>query len=243
MYVVIADRSVARIRCLVAVLGNGVVGLVDGVEHAGHLGDAEPVDPDVADVRLVVQPDVGGVAADRAGPQVLRRSEPFLQPLAHCRGLVEFPAGAGEPTDHAGLGQAAVGLDAAGDQVGDPPPGILVAFRGDREQFAGLVKLALGIFLRAEPAAAQRGAPGAVRVGRQFQLVVPPAVTTAPGAVRAAQPPGISGRAACPTGHGSRTAYMSRPRPSGHRLSSSLSSARLGTGRPSTASRPAVGTR
>lgn len=88
----------------------------------------------------------------------------------------------------------------------------------DREQFAGLVKLALGVFLIAEPAAAQRGPPGAVRVGRQFQQVVPPAMTMAPSAVRAAQPRAISGRAACPTGHGSRAAYMSRPRPSRYRL-------------------------
>jgi hypothetical protein len=92
------------------------------------------------------------------------------------------------PANESRVGQAAVGLDSPGDQVGDPPPGILVTFRRDREQLARPVKLALGVLLGAEPSAVQRGAPGAVRVGRQFQLVVPPAVTMAPGAVRAAQP-------------------------------------------------------
>jgi hypothetical protein len=41
-------------------LGDGVVAFVDGVEDAGHVGDAQAVDADVADVRPVVQPNVRG---------------------------------------------------------------------------------------------------------------------------------------------------------------------------------------
>jgi hypothetical protein len=85
-----AERSVARMRCLVAGpticrphrgqlggvaagagLGDSVVALVDGVEHAGDVGHPQPVQPDVADVRLELEPDVRLVAADGVAAQVL----------------------------------------------------------------------------------------------------------------------------------------------------------------------------
>jgi hypothetical protein len=61
---------------------DGVVALVDGVEHAGDVGHPEPVQTDVADVRLEVQPDVRLVAADGAAAQVLLGGQPLIQPLA-----------------------------------------------------------------------------------------------------------------------------------------------------------------
>jgi hypothetical protein len=38
--------------------GDGLVEFLDGLEHRRDVGDPEPVDADIADVRLVVQPDV-----------------------------------------------------------------------------------------------------------------------------------------------------------------------------------------
>lgn len=51
--------------------GDGLVEFLDSLEYRGDVGDAEPLDGDGADVRLVVQADVGGVAADGAGPFLL----------------------------------------------------------------------------------------------------------------------------------------------------------------------------
>jgi CTP:molybdopterin cytidylyltransferase MocA len=73
---------------------DGVVALVDGVEHAGDVGHPEPVQPDVADVRLEVQPDVRLVAADGAAAQILLGGQPLIQPLADgdLRGPGSWPS-------------------------------------------------------------------------------------------------------------------------------------------------------
>ena len=168
--------------------GDGLVEFVDGLEHRGDVGDPEPVDADVADVRRVVQADVAGVAACRARPQILLGGQPFLQPLAD-RGRADggVVAAADRLADPAGVGQLPGLPDSLGDSVGDPDGGLGVTGGGDSEQLAGLAQFLLGAGLGIESAAAQRGAAGTAGARREFELVVPAAVPGTPGSVTAAQ--------------------------------------------------------
>ncbi len=167
-------------------VGDGLVEFLDGLEHRRDVGDPQPVDADVADVRLVVQLDVAGVAAHRAGPQVLLGGEPFPQPFADGGradgGVVAAADGLADP---AGIGQLPGLPDGLGDGVGDPDGGLGVAGRSDGQQLPGLAEFLVGVGLGVESAAAQGGAAGAVAARREFELVVPAAVPGAPGAVTA----------------------------------------------------------
>jgi len=66
-------------------LGDRLVELLDVVEDRRDVGHPEPVDRDVPEVRLEIQPDVPGVAARRPRAQLLPACEPLLQPLPHRR--------------------------------------------------------------------------------------------------------------------------------------------------------------
>ena len=177
-------------------LGDGVVEFLDVVEHGGDVGDPEPVDRDVPEVGLEVQADVAGVAADGAGPELLLGGQPFLQPLAY-RGRADggVVADADRLADPGGVGERAGVADGGGDGVGDPDGGVLVAGRGDGQQFPGQVELGPCGRVGGEAAAAQRRAAGAVGARRELELVVPGAVPVAPAVAApqlgalAAEPP------------------------------------------------------
>jgi hypothetical protein len=112
-------------------LGDRLVELLDALEDRGDVGDQEPVDRDVPEVRLQVQADVPSVAAHRP-----RRRGP---------GRVREPAGLPE---------------GRGDGVGDPGGRARVAMRGDGQQVPGRDEVGLGGGLGREAALPQLGGRG-----------------------------------------------------------------------------------
>lgn len=61
------------------------------VEHLHQVADVEPVEAYVADARLQVDADVGGVGVER-GLAALLRGEPLVEPLAHGEAATEGQA-------------------------------------------------------------------------------------------------------------------------------------------------------
>ena len=116
------------------------------LEYRGDVGDPEPVDADVPDVRLVVQADVAGVAADRAGPQFLLGSQPFLQP---------FPD----------RGRPGTGVVAAADRLADPGRvGQRPGFPNMASAMASAIRIAVSVSPGSAMASSSRPGPYPARL-------------------------------------------------------------------------------
>jgi len=148
----------------IAGVGDGLVAFVDGAEHRLHVGDAEPVQADVADHRFQVAADMGVVAAQRCRAAGLCAGEPGPQPLPGGGGGVQVRPGADLAPHLLGHRQTPVGLQCADDEVDDPVT--VIGVFADGQQLVRPGDLILGGVLAGEPAAADGAAAGAVRPGR-----------------------------------------------------------------------------
>ncbi|HVK26241.1 MAG TPA: hypothetical protein VM677_33220 [Actinokineospora sp.] len=131
--------------------GDLVVVFDDGVEHVGHVGDADLVDPQRAQVWGEVEPDVGFVAAAGVAGQALLLRQPPGQPLAQGGVGQDREVGSQELADRLHLRQLQFGRDRRGDRVAYPAQRVDGVGLGDGQQGADVVEFGLCGGGRGEP--------------------------------------------------------------------------------------------
>lgn len=142
------------------------VGICDGLEHLRQVRYTEPVQTQVADPRLQVDPDAPLVTADRALAPLLA-PEPDVQPLPHREAAVEVLAGPEASANLFGIRERCLLVRYLLQQTSD----LLDAFGvvGVRYSEQGSYPVEVGLrFLESGIARAVEGATGAVGTLRQL---------------------------------------------------------------------------
>jgi hypothetical protein len=150
-----------------------VVGRLDPLEHRDQVADAQPVQRDVAESWLEVDPDVRGVVAAGGAAQVVLAGEPLVEPLAGGQAALRVAPGAEPPVDLLGGRQRAAVAGLVPDHVADERGEVVVA-ACEIQQPADLFELGDSVSLVLRYGAPE---PPLAAAGRDPQHVPVPAVS------------------------------------------------------------------